>query len=54
MNVSANAVMQQHDLFVFDGMGVVRYVYLEETGGELPSEDILSAVRDVTGGGDEL
>mmetsp|Transcript_47721 Transcript_47721/g.57781 ORF Transcript_47721/g.57781 Transcript_47721/m.57781 type:complete len:141 (+) Transcript_47721:411-833(+) len=36
-------------VIVFDAEGRPRYAYLEETGDELPKEDILAAISDVRG-----
>jgi hypothetical protein len=36
-------------VIVFDAEGRPQYAYLEETGDELPKEDILAAIKDVKG-----
>mmetsp|Transcript_5398 Transcript_5398/g.11756 ORF Transcript_5398/g.11756 Transcript_5398/m.11756 type:complete len:138 (-) Transcript_5398:188-601(-) len=39
--------LMQGGVIVFDGSGKARYSYLEVTGDELPTEDILAAISEV-------
>jgi len=46
--------IKQGGVIIFDDKGNVKYAYLEETGNEMPINDILSAVKDVSGVGSKV
>jgi len=47
-NISGNMIgegLTQGGIIIFDKNGVARYAYREETGYEVPIEDIIAAVK---------